>query len=214
MKIEIFLLLTTATCFTSSLHMLQHPNASELTGRSRYGALYEGAHISTSADNDGTHFHHGIVVNTTEDASGNKDEITIIHFSGVTIENKSAATIQTGNLHEFTAGGKQRLFLIHYEDDSLEKRRQTVITAKEYLGNKDPYNIFLWNCEHFATYCRTGNKESEQVNAVINAVLGRVFGSSFDRKSSSGSIPETTNSFGSSGNLLDHFAIWIGSEND
>lgn len=214
MKIVFVFLLTTPIIVAFSAHILQHPDARELKGKSRYGALYEGAHISTLPDNNGIYFHHGIVVNTTEDASGNKDEITIIHFSGVTVQNKSAATIQTCNLHEFTSGGKQRLFIIDYESDSSEKRHETVIRAKEYLNNKDPYDLVRWNCEHFATYCRTGNKESEQVIAFINAALNHLSGLPFDGTSSSSSIPGSTNSFSSSENMLDHFAIWIGSEND
>ena len=137
-------------------HVLQHPRARELKGRSQYGALYDGAHISTLVDNKISYFHHGIVVNITEDTSGNKDEITIVHFSHAGIQDKNSARIQICNLQEFTAGQKQRLFIIDYENDSSKKQLESAIIAKYYLENTDPYNLLEWNCETFVTYCRTG----------------------------------------------------------
>jgi hypothetical protein len=151
-------------------YILQHPRVRELSGRGRYEALYDGAHISTLVNDKISYYHHGIVVNITADTSGNKDEVTIVHFSGATIIDKNLARIRTCNLEEFTEGGKQRLFIIDYENDSPEKQRESAIMAKRYLENTDRYNLLEWNCETFVTYCRSGKKESEQVKAALQGV--------------------------------------------
>ena len=125
--------------------------------------LYPGAHIATGEN--GTIFHHGIVIDTS-------DEMTIVHFWG---ENKSRSTIQTTTLNAFLAshpalvGIKCRpLFLIHYLDDTNEKRRDTVHNAKFMLSQTDQevYNLISNNCEVLATSCRTGRRESAQIEQV------------------------------------------------
>jgi hypothetical protein len=117
-------------------HILQHPSARELSGKSQYEALYNGAHISTLVNDQISYFHHGIVVNVTEDANGNKDEVTIVHFSGAAIFDKSKARIQTCNLLEFTAGYQQRLFLIDYEDDSPRKQHESACVNGKISSGK------------------------------------------------------------------------------
>jgi hypothetical protein len=204
----LFLLALFASVATFT-HILQHPRARELKGKSQYGALYDGAHISTLVEDKISYFHHGIVVNITEDTSGNKDEVTIVHFSGAMT---NAARIQTCNLQEFTAGRKQRLFIIDYENDSPKEQRNSAVIAKYYLENTDPYNLLEWNCETFVTYCRTGKKESEQVKAALEFVRGGSFGSSFGGASSSLPIADAAILFDSLKVLWDDLKSWIDSQ--
>jgi hypothetical protein len=212
MWICVLFLLALLSSVTTFQHVLQHPRARELKGKSQYGALYDGAHISTLVDYKISYFHHGIVVNITEDTSGNKDEVTIVHFSGVIIQDKNAARIQTCNLEEFTAGQKQRLFLIDYENDSPEKQRQSAIIAKYHLENTEPYDLIEWNCETFATYCRTEKKESEQVKAALELVRGRSFGPSFQGASSSLPISDVAMPFNYLKTLWNDCKSWIDSK--
>ncbi|CAF1438404.1 unnamed protein product [Rotaria sordida] len=131
---------------------LSYPNLPE-------NALYHGAHIITG--NAGGPFHHGIVENVAP-------ELTIIDFWG---ETKYKAKIQRTTLPAFIAGGPDKinqvsrpLYLVVYEDDNEARRQDTVLIAQRLLDDPSaiPYNIVNANCECFASYCRTGNWESQQ----------------------------------------------------
>lgn len=52
----------------------------------------------------------------------------------------------------------------NYSSDEVVKR------AKSKIGSQD-FNIILNNCEHFANWCKTGNRKSNQVNLVLGAVF-------------------------------------------
>lgn len=126
--------------------------------------LYPGAHIATS--NPYEHYHHGIVIDTEP------DDLSIIHFWG---QEKENGRIQTTNLPVFLAGGidklgqrTRQLYLISYDDDNDEKRRQTVEKAKELLekANEIVYDIGERNCESFASFCRTDVWKSEQIDRI------------------------------------------------
>ncbi|UJR29093.1 hypothetical protein I4U23_010307 [Adineta vaga] len=131
--------------------------------------LYPGAHIATS--NPYEHYHHGIVVDV------NTPEISIIHLWGPT---KETGRIQTTNLPIFLAGDKnllgkktRRLYLVNYEDDTLEKRQTTVELAKEMLAKADEikYDVGTLNCESFAYFCRTGQWNSEQIERLKKILM-------------------------------------------
>lgn len=148
---------------------LQPTNSICLDLQSAKTVLYPGAHIATS--NPYEHYHHGIVIDT------NTPEISIIHFWG---PQKDTSRIQTTTLPVFLAGspedlGKKtrRLYLINYEDDTLEKQRRSVETAKEMLGKTDEitYDLARLNCESFAIYCRTGEWNSEQIERIKQVLI-------------------------------------------
>ena len=48
---------------------------------------------------------------------------------------------------------------------SLYSPKETVERAKSRLG-EDKYNLAFNNCEHFALWCKTGLKESSQIEDV------------------------------------------------
>lgn len=92
-------------------------------------------------------WHHGIFI-------GNKQ---VIHMSGATKEN---ATIQCVSVNKFMENAQSRCVVIHYDNDNEELRLLTCYFAHFFLeahGSKERlYNIYSFNCEHFATFCRTG----------------------------------------------------------
>ena len=47
---------------------------------------------------------------------------------------------------------------------------ETVRRARGELG-KEGYNLVCNNCEHFAVWCKTGLKESSQVNQAMELLL-------------------------------------------
>ena len=51
---------------------------------------------------------------------------------------------------------------------------ETVRRARSQLG-KDDYNFFWNNCEHFATWCKTGEATSSQVSDLSTRFIDRLF---------------------------------------
>lgn len=140
---------------------LQPSHSNHIDVESAKSVLYPGAHIATS--NPYEHYHHGIVVDTTT------VDISIVHLWG---RDKNDGRVQLTTLPIFIAGGidnlgkkTRRLYLVNYEDDNLNKRQETVKVAKEMLAKADEivYNLATLNCESFASFCRTGQWHSEQV---------------------------------------------------
>lgn len=56
---------------------------------------------------------------------------------------------------------------------TLYSPEETVERAKSQLGEGD-YNLVFNNCEHFAVWCKTGVKESSQVQRFIEAIGGTI----------------------------------------
>jgi Lecithin retinol acyltransferase len=72
-------------------------------------------------------------------------------------------TIREVSLEEF-AKGREIAFVRHRASlDSLD----TVKRARSRVGEQ-AYDLFGNNCEHFATWCKTGRHESAQVDGVRN----------------------------------------------
>ncbi|CAF0751729.1 unnamed protein product [Adineta ricciae] len=151
---------------------LQPTNSHLVDIQSARTQLYPGAHIA--AANPYEHFHHGIVVDLTS------ADISIIHFWGV---KKREARIQVTTLPIFIAGNIKRvgirtrqLYIVQYQNDTLEKQQETNQRAKSMLDKPDEYeyNIFRLNCESFAYFCRTERWESEQVTIMRNQLLNTI----------------------------------------
>jgi len=101
-----------------------------------------------------TYSHHGIYA-----GEGN-----VIHFKGAEKEKRDPAVIIT-DIDNFLNGGKLR------RRDYKERLpySESLRIAREHLSKKR-YSLRGNNCEHFATYCATGNKKSLQVRRVIGGI--------------------------------------------
>jgi cell wall-associated NlpC family hydrolase len=90
----------------------------------------------------------------------------VIHYTGEEKEKKDPSVRET-NIDGFLKGGKLK--------KRNHKRRlpssETLSLAKEHLSDKN-YSLTLNNCEHFATYCATGKKKSNQVRKTAVGFLG------------------------------------------
>lgn len=126
--------------------------------------LYPGAHIATANPNE--YYHHGIVLDI------NTPDISVIHLWG---NQKDESRVQITTLPIFLAGspedlGKKtrRLYLVNYDNDTLEKQQETIKIANELLekANDIVYNAATLNCESFAYFCRTGKWNSEQIEII------------------------------------------------
>lgn len=102
----------------------------------------------------GAYYHHGI------DAGDG----TVIHFSGEPVR-QARAKVCRCSLEEFLKGGVKEQ--VHYPDaDALLSPEETLALAEKQLGKRG-YGLFRNNCEHFATYCKTGASYSVQVRRYL-----------------------------------------------
>lgn len=99
----------------------------------------------------GGYTHHGI------DAGDG----TVIHFTGEPGQQKINACIARTPLDDFLDGGELKVRRYGKRDDA----DATMARAESAVGDSG-YHLVVNNCEHFATWCCTGRKASEQVRGV------------------------------------------------
>jgi hypothetical protein len=87
---------------------------------------------------------------------------TVIHFTGEPGKAKSGACVARTSLEEFLRGGTMRVREYGQRDDA----ELTVKRAESEIGSSG-YHLAANNCEHFATWCCTGQGTSEQVRSVV-----------------------------------------------
>jgi hypothetical protein len=111
----------------------------------------------------------------------NDDEV--IHYApdqlceNIILEGPEKAVIHSVTVKKFMEG-------IPFEIDNDFKdikynSKDTISRAKSKIGtNKGEYNLFSHNCEHFASWCKTGKPQSKQVEigAGVVKILGHVVG--------------------------------------
>ena len=139
----------------------------------------------------GFYYHHGIdvgdgtVIHFTGDPKRKKDAIIekttldefskgkpikVVDYSKIISNIKSSCPRKTKN-ERFRAEESISLDSIkeiRIEDliDHINDTNETVRLALEYAG-KTGYDLFFNNCEHFATYCKTGIEHSEQMESLL-----------------------------------------------
>jgi hypothetical protein len=77
--------------------------------------------------------------------------------------------ISRTSIDSFGSGNKVFVRQYHIYDSS-----DIVIQRAESRLNEDKYDLIFNNCEHFATWCKTGKHESEQVNRVAATTVSAV----------------------------------------
>lgn len=107
----------------------------------------------------GLYTHHGIELM----------EGKVIHYSGEP-GSKEPGRIVASTLGEFLRGGKRRVC----RSRKSFSREEVVRRALSRLG-EEKYNLVTNNCEHFATWCRTGRIESGQVSGAVRTIFRTLF---------------------------------------
>ncbi|CAF1028384.1 unnamed protein product [Didymodactylos carnosus] len=123
--------------------------------------LKPGDHISFYRS-DLHYSHHGIV------KEANTNHLVIIHYFN-TVENAWGSLIR-GSLYiakvietEWPFDiDKEELYLHHYDNIQCFSNEETLKRASANIGETG-YSLFSNNCEHWARWCRSGEKYSEQV---------------------------------------------------
>jgi hypothetical protein len=95
--------------------------------------------------------HHGIDIG----------DGTVVHYTDG-LGNKINAEVKQTSMQEFLDDGGELQIVKYNKSSSTDK---VVRSAKSRVGEKG-YDLIFNNCEHFARWCKTGDKKSEQVNDV------------------------------------------------
>lgn len=112
----------------------------------------KGAHLKVSR---GLYYHHGI----------DCGDGWVIHYSG-DVKSKKNASVRFDRLQVFSEGASVKV-VSYQHSDSPELVLERAISR---LGERD-YGLHTNNCEHFATWCKTGRFRSAQVERVERAVV-------------------------------------------
>lgn len=138
--------------------------------------------------NRGLYSHYGVYVADSEH---------VIHYTGATGPNDFNGVVRETTLTEFLNGSenfnvctfsekpqrlpvskdsKHKLFQLwqviktaRLKDYHLYSGDETVARARSKIG-QGGYNLAFNNCEHFAVWCRTGVRDSSQVNNVLDII--------------------------------------------
>lgn len=138
--------------------------------------------------NRGLYDHYGIFV---------KDNQHVIHYTGENDSNDFNGIVRETSLLEFLNGANdfivcrfpekieqltfldnrnllsnlwQKIKELKLKIYHLYSGDETVRRARNELG-KRKYNLLCNNCEHFAIWCKTGLRESSQVNKIIETLI-------------------------------------------
>jgi hypothetical protein len=84
----------------------------------------------------------------------------VVHFAGP-VKDKVSARVRYGSFEEFVGNGSVDDVVVREYGARLD-REETVRRAEAMVGKSD-YNLFTNNCEHLASWCVTGERESRQV---------------------------------------------------
>ena len=126
---------------------------------------------------EGNHVVHYTGANGPNDFNGIVRETTLAEFlNGAETFNVCTFPEYPQTLTPSTPGKKNTLFQLwqlikaaKLKDYHLYSGDETVQRARSKLG-QGGYNLALNNCEHFAVWCKTGIRDSSQVNHVLDII--------------------------------------------
>ena len=134
---------------------------------SHYGVYAEGGHVIHYTGANGPNDFNGIVRETSlEEFLNGSQDYDVCTFPET--PDNLTRTLPAGHDHQlyqlWQAVKSQRLKGYHlYSGD------ETVRRARSKLG-QGGYNLAFNNCEHFAVWCKTGIRDSSQVNHILDII--------------------------------------------
>jgi hypothetical protein len=114
--------------------------------------------------NCGAYYHHGIYCGDFQYNNRFYKDV-VIHYQGKT----KSGQIRGISYEKFAS--EKDIYIVPYKEGSCYSDEIVVNRAISKLGEPD-YNLFGNNCEHFAHWCKTGKKISDQVNQAITIAGG------------------------------------------
>ena len=131
---------------------------------SHYGVYAEPGHVIHYTGATGPDDFNGIVRETTLDEFLNGAKtFSVCHFP------EDPANFPAVPARNTLAKILSVIRAIKLRDYHLYSGDETVQRARSRLG-EGGYNLALNNCEHFAVWCKTGVKDSSQVNKVLDVI--------------------------------------------
>jgi hypothetical protein len=99
-----------------------------------------------------------------------EDEKSVIHFTPDENDSKSkeSAVICKTSLEKFADGFP--VFSIEFPNEKCFSSDEVITRARSRL-NETGYNLSFNNCDHFATWCKTGKHHSKQVDFIKELVI-------------------------------------------
>ena len=122
--------------------------------------LPPGSHLSVSR---GFYNHDGIYIGNNQ----------VIHYSGFA-EAFNKGCIEQTTLEKFL-GGRDQFTVVNYPSNKVLYTNQQIVERAYRCLGEDHYNLVFNNCEHFACWCVTGEKRSEQVRKVMQHATNAAF---------------------------------------
>lgn len=114
-----------------------------------------GDHIYTF---NGIVFHHGIYIGNDQ----------VIHFNGE-VTDPMNASIRLDSIEDF---GGSTIKVVTYAPDIQCYLPEEVVQRAHSRLNEKGYSLTKNNCEHFATWCKTGQHGSFQAETVDGGIIG------------------------------------------
>lgn len=125
------------------------------------GSLKDGNHIAVLKEFNGIKYlHHGIFI----------EPVMVIDFGGT---NKTSAQVRKIDIYKFLKGHIELVRFPH-TTEICHPPKKVIEIAESLLKNPERWKTFCIlsnNCEHFATYCKTGKSYSTQFEAVASECI-------------------------------------------
>lgn len=119
----------------------------------------------------GLYSHYGVYANE-------KGKESVIHYNDDGGKRDFKGKVSETSVEKFMDGaGPEKLHACHFDGNKFSGD-ETVERARSKLGDED-YNLFTNNCEHLATWSKTGEKKSTQVRtgvATLSATIAAGLG--------------------------------------
>jgi hypothetical protein len=148
-------------------HSAQHVNITELSDE-----LSRGDHIVVRSAGSNEVFHHGIYIGPYTPPGGRgetKPRKYVVDMFGETHEGSAGASLRLRTMEEFLrTRGFPELAVIRYSEDTQAARDRSAdlaLSTQQLHDCKGLYHLLGFNCNHFATWCRTLRWVTAEVTA-------------------------------------------------
>lgn len=148
-----------------------------------FGIFVDKNHVIHYSGKDKDFFLRQMIIDETDMGNflGGSDKYYVYKFS----EDKSSTVkrIRAGGLNRDLADGAKALYLLYQIKNKVRFKiyspEETVKRARSRIGERK-FLLHANNCEHFAVWCKTGVRQSYQVNLVLKAVFVKMIGGIYE----------------------------------
>jgi hypothetical protein len=99
----------------------------------------------------------------------------VIHFASLNGDFGAQAAVRETSLARFAKGDSIAVCDFSCESSRVYSPDETVRRARSHIG-QGGYNLVFNNCEHFARWCKTGKRHSDQVEDAVQEIAEKAVG--------------------------------------